>query len=422
MVKVCCCFTFLMVTFMEASSHSVFLPEREATEVLRIRKRANGLLEEFKAGDLERECNEEICEFEEVREIFRATNTSLIFWNQYVDGDQCKETPCANNATCQDLIGSYRCHCPNEFDGPRCQYELVATNCTDHYGYCAHNCQEIPDINRRECSCVKDYILSDNGYSCTPQEEYSCGLIKGEKIDPRITGGSVVKKGSSPWQVLLMDASGRFICGGVLIHRFWILTAAHCVNQGKRFKVILGEHNRTVIENTEDIIVIHNVRIHPNFSRRTMDNDIALLQLSQAAIFTNYTLPICLPIQMMAEEKLLIPNTQVTVTGWGAMDENDDRIRPSTLLYIDVKLVSHNKCKDKLGHNLTHNMICAGDPSFKKDACKGDSGGPMVAPANGTKFLVGLVSWGEGCGRYQRFGVYTKVSNYLEWIESIIEN
>lgn len=185
---------------------------------------------------------------------------------------------------------------------------------------------------------------------------------------------------------------------------------------------VSGKHNRTVFEDSEDHIVINHVRIHPHFLRSTMDNDIALLKLSQAAIFSNHILPVCLPFQMMAEERLLIPNTKVSVTGWGAMDENDDRIRPSTLLFINVMLVSHDKCKEKLGDQLTGNMICAGDPSFKKDACKGDSGGPMVVATNGTRFLVGLVSWGEGCGRFQRFGVYTKVSNYLDWIENVIEN
>ncbi|XP_069752644.1 vitamin K-dependent protein C-like [Narcine bancroftii] len=433
MAKACCCFMFLMVAFIEVKSYSVFLPEKEATKVLNIRKRDNSLFEEFKAGNLERECYEETCEFEEVKEIFPSTDVALIFWNKHIDGDQCEPNPCANNATCQDLIGSYYCHCPEHLDGHHCQYELVATNCSDSYGHCAHFCKEIPMRNRRECSCANGYKLSDNGYSCIPKGDYGCGQLrtmirsrnphdKKDRQDPRIKGGKVMKKGSSPWQVLLMNIRGQFICGGVLIHRFWILTAAHCVDGGGRFKVTLGEHNRTNHEKTEDTILISVVHIHPNFSRATMDSDIALLRLAEAAIFTDFILPVCLPIQIMAEEKLLIPGTKVVVTGWGAMDENNDKIRPSTLLFINIELVSQMECRNKLGNRITGNMICAGEPSFRKDACKGDSGGPMVIVSNGTWFLVGLVSWGEGCGRFQKFGVYTKVANYLEWIYSVTKS
>ncbi|XP_051873726.1 vitamin K-dependent protein C-like [Pristis pectinata] len=431
MVKACCCLTFLVVACLVVSSYSVFLPEKKATEVLRIRKRANSFFEEFKTGDIERECHEESCDFEEVKEIFPTTDAALIFWNKHADGDQCENHPCANNATCQDLIGGYYCHCPEGLDGQQCQYALMATNCSDNYGHCAHFCKEIPERNRRECLCVNGYKLSENGYSCIPEEEYGCGYLRtvnkqpqprvmgGLPQDPRVIGGKEMKKGSSPWQVLLMNTRGQFKCGGVLIHRFWILTAAHCVDEGGRFKVRLGEHNRTVNEKTEDTIIISEVVIHPNFTRSRLDSDIALLRLAEAAIFSDYILPVCLPIQMMAEERLLIPGNKVVVTGWGAMDENDDRIRPSTLLFIDINLVSHELCKERLGDKITGNMICAGDPSFRKDACKGDSGGPMVIVKNGTWFLLGLVSWGEGCGQYHKFGVYTKVSNFLDWIYSV---
>ncbi|XP_072330818.1 vitamin K-dependent protein C-like isoform X1 [Scyliorhinus torazame] len=444
MMKTHGCLMFLLAMFsLDVSSYSVFLPERDASDVLRIRKRANYLFEELRPGNLERECYEEKCDFEEVKEIHNSLDEALIFWNLHVDGDQCAPDPCTNNATCQDLIGGYRCHCAEGFDGHRCQYGkvLVATNCSDNYGYCAHFCQEIPAINRRECSCASGYTLSDDGLLCNATGEFACGMLKGIRklrntkphlgkgvaiddfeflLDPRITRGRVMPKGGSPWQVLLMNAEGIFICGGVLIHRFWVLTAAHCVLEGERFKVKLGEHNRTIDEETEDIILIENKYIHPNFSREKMDSDIALLRLSAAARFSDYILPVCLPTKAMAEVKLLVPGKNVLVTGWGAMDENDDRIRPSTLLFIQIKLTPYKLCKDTLGGKITSNMICAGNPSSGKDACKGDSGGPMVTLINGTWFLLGLVSWGEGCGRFQTFGVYTKVTNYLDWIHSSI--
>uniref|UniRef100_UPI00398E5513 vitamin K-dependent protein C n=1 Tax=Pristiophorus japonicus TaxID=55135 RepID=UPI00398E5513 len=425
MLKTRCCLTFLMAAcFIGVSSYSVFLSQKAATDVLRIRKRANSIFEEMKSGNLERECNEEICVFEEVNEAFHSMDDALIFWNKYVDGDQCKSNPCLNNGTCQDLIGGYYCHCPEELDGRQCQYALVATNCSDHYGYCAHFCKEIQERNRRECSCASSYKLSENGYSCNASDKYSCGRLRmmHDPKDPRITKGMVMKKGGSPWQVLLMDARGKFICGGVLIHRFWVLTAAHCVDDGGRFKARLGEHNRSMNEHTEDTILVSTVHVHPDFSRASMNSDIALLQLSEAAIFSNYIIPICLPTREMAEKMLLLVDKLVVVTGWGAMDEKDDTMRPSTLLFINVKLASHKLCKETLRDKITDNMICAGSPTSRKDACKGDSGGPMAILFNGTWFLVGLVSWGEGCGRFQTFGVYTKVTNFLGWIYSLINN
>ncbi|XP_067851625.1 vitamin K-dependent protein C-like [Heptranchias perlo] len=423
MVKPLCCLTFLMAACcIEVSSSTVILPGKIANDVLRIRKRDNFLFEEMRPGNLERECYEESCNFDEVKEIFQLTDAALTFWNKYVDGDQCKLNPCANNATCQDLIGGYQCHCPEGLDGRQCQYVLVATNCSDHYGHCAHFCHEIQERNRRDCSCAKGYILSENGFSCNASDKYACGQLREKLLDPRIIGGRVMRKGGSPWQVLLLNARGQFICGGVLIHQFWVLTAAHCVDDGGHFRAKLGEHNRTVVEHTEDTIRVSFVHVHHNFRRTNMDSDIALLRLAEAAIFSNYIIPVCLPTKEMAERNLLIPNKVVLVTGWGAMDENDDRIRPSTLLFINVRLTSHKLCREKLGDKITGNMVCAGSPSSRKDACKGDSGGPMVTLVNGTWFLVGLVSWGEGCGRYQTFGVYTKVTNYLDWIYSLTNN
>ncbi|XP_060689924.1 vitamin K-dependent protein C-like [Hemiscyllium ocellatum] len=400
--------------------HAVFLREKDASDVLRIRKRANFLFEEVKPGNLERECFEEKCVFEEANEIHSSLDKTLIFWNKYVDGDQCNPNLCVNNSTCQDLIGGYQCHCAEGFDGPQCQYVLLATNCSDNYGYCAHFCSEIPERNRRVCSCAAGYKLSDDGISCNASGEQAANIRKGGPLGPRIIKGTVMKKGSSPWQILLMTASGKFICGGVLIHQFWVLTAAHCVHEGERFRVKLGEHNRSVNEDTEDTILVNRVYIHPNFSLSNMDSDIALLRLSQVAVFTNYIIPVCLPTKETAERKLLIANKNVVITGWGAIDENDDRYRPNTLLFIRIKLTSYTLCKEKLKDRVTDNMICAGTPGSRKDACKGDSGGPMVTFLNGTWFLLGLVSWGEGCGRFQTFGIYTKVTNYLDWIYSTI--
>ncbi|NP_001279076.1 vitamin K-dependent protein C precursor [Callorhinchus milii] len=415
------CSLLLLVSCYIVSNTSVFLSMKDASEILR-KRRPRSIFEELKPGNMERECVEEECNFEEAREIFKDESATLKFWNKYIDGDQCEPQPCANDGTCLDLIGGFQCFCPEERDGSRCQYELVVTNCSTEYGYCEHFCHEISDINRRKCSCAKGYNLSDNGFACNPTGNYSCGRHKLASINDvvRLTGGKVIKKGSSPWQVMLMNARGFFKCGGVLIHRFWVVTAAHCVHEGGRFRVRLGEYNRTIAEGTEDTIRVKTVHIHPNFTLKTLDSDIALLNLEEAAIFSNYIIPVCLPTKEMAERVLLIPGKMVLVTGWGAVDENDHTIRPSTLLFININLVSYENCVEVLPGKITENMICAGAPGTRRDACSGDSGGPMVTVHSGTWFLIGLVSWGEGCGHHKSFGVYTNVVRYLEWIDSFL--
>ncbi|KAF5902904.1 vitamin K-dependent protein C-like [Clarias magur] len=106
------------------------------------------------------------------------------------------------------------------------------------------------------------------------------------------------------------------------------------------------------------------------------------------------------------------------VTGWGSEREG---AAPNTspLKHINVPIVEPSECSRYMVNNLTQNVLCAGNIGDIKDACTGDSGGPMMTLYRNTWFLVGLVSWGEGCGHTDKLGIYTKVSNYMEWIDSV---
>uniref|UniRef100_A0A8C2RQJ7 Vitamin K-dependent protein C n=1 Tax=Capra hircus TaxID=9925 RepID=A0A8C2RQJ7_CAPHI len=101
--------------------------------------------------------------------------------------------------------------------------------------------------------------------------------------------------------------------------------------------------------------------------------------------------------------------------GWGYRDETKKN-RTSILNFIKIPVVSYNACVHAMENKVSENMLCAGILGNSRDACEGDSGGPMVTFFRGTWFLVGLVSWGEGCGRLYNYGIYTKVSRYLDWI------
>lgn len=126
-------------------------------------------------------------------------------------------------------------------------------------------------------------------------------------------------------------------------------------------------------------------------------------------------LPICLPSYELAETNLTLEGTETIVTGWGNQDQTL-RNRSSVLSYIQVPIVPLQNCSEVMRNHVTDNMLCAGRLGDNQDACSGDSGGPMITHFGDTWFLIGLVSWGEGCGRLDNFGVYTRVNNYLQWI------
>lgn len=157
---------------------------------------------------------------------------------------------------------------------------------------------------------------------------------------------------------------------------------------------------------------------HPNYDSRTVDNDIALLRLATPAPFSEYILPVCLPGRKMAERVLHLNGTLTVVTGWGKDDLDQFS---SALNVIKVPLVDRDICTRQMSHNISDNVLCAGILGQRMDACEGDSGGPMVTLYRDTWFLIGLVSWGEGCGQEDKLGIYTKVSNYNEWIHRVRE-
>lgn len=163
------------------------------------------------------------------------------------------------------------------------------------------------------------------------------------------------------------------------------------------------------------MIYVDNIVHHENYTRKTSDNDIAMLHLAHPVVFNRFVLPICLPSKNLAERVLMKEGTKTVVTGWGSQSE-EARNYSHVLNYIEIPVVSRNECAHAMWNSISDNMLCAGIMGDNRDSCHGDSGGPMVAKFKDTQFLVGLVSWGEGCGGLDTYGVYTKVSAYLDWI------
>ncbi|XP_059201137.1 vitamin K-dependent protein C [Centropristis striata] len=416
---------FVLVALWSASvlSMSVFSDAPEAHMLLRSR-RANSFLEELKPASMERECVEEKCDFEEAREIFQSREATLEFWTVYTDGNQCQSNMCVHGA-CVDLYQDYSCRCHAGYEGKYCNLPQTATNCSLDNGGCDHDCSDGEDGLTRSCSCVSGYKLNDDSKKCDPKGFSSCGRLRifrssytkpMDGLLPWMVGGEVGKKGESPWQVLVLNARGQFHCGGVLIDANWVLTAAHCLENNHIFRVRLGDYERHRKEGTEVTLKVVRAIRHPNYESRTVDNDIALMRLETPAPFSEYIVPICLPGRQLAEQVLHLNGTLTVVSGWG---RDDSDAYSSALNIISIPVVEHSICSRQMSHNISDNVLCAGVLGQSKDACEGDSGGPMVTLYRDTWFLIGLVSWGEGCGKEDKLGIYTKVSNYNEWIDRV---
>uniref|UniRef100_A0A8D0MFG3 Coagulation factor X n=1 Tax=Sus scrofa TaxID=9823 RepID=A0A8D0MFG3_PIG len=430
---------------------SVFLPRDRAHSVLERARRANSFWEEMKKGNLERECLEETCSYEEAREVFEDQQKTDEFWNKYKDGDQCESSPCQNQGKCKDGLGEYNCTCAEGFEGKNCEL-LTRKLCSLDNGDCDQFCRE--EQSSVVCSCASGYILGDNGKSCISTGRWGTRATRGPEAGRgpcRSDLGSVGPDGNGtlfldespglgpawgagglgltvfaeghalpglplplPPQALLVNEENEGFCGGTILSEFHVLTAAHCLHQAKKFKVRVGDRN---LEKEEGDEAAHEVEVtvkHSRFVRETYDFDIAVLKLKTPITFRTNVAPACLPEKNWAEATLLTQKTGI-VSGFGRTHE---RGRPSsTLKMLEVPYVDRNTCKLSSSFLITPNMFCAGYDEQPEDACQGDSGGPHVTRFRDTYFVTGIVSWGEGCARRGKYGVYTKVTNFLKWIE-----
>nr|XP_055027050.1 chymotrypsin-like protease CTRL-1 isoform X2 [Misgurnus anguillicaudatus] len=241
-----------------------------------------------------------------------------------------------------------------------------------------------------------------------------CGLLPNKT---RIVGGGDAKEGSWPWQVSLRKSQdGGHICGGTLISRNWVLTAAHCLDDVviHVMEVQLGRYlwsNYGPNPNMQSVKVNKTVT-HPNYNRNTKENDIALLQLTPEVELNNYVHHVCLA----SANSNLTAGSRSWVTGWGFLNSETNQI-PNVLQEVQVQLFNESDCRNFCPENftITDNMTCAGNLQGK-DACQGDSGGPLVGKNNDSQWIqIGIVSFGEGC--VGSCPVYTKVSKYQDWIK-----
>ncbi|XP_026711383.1 venom prothrombin activator notecarin-D2-like isoform X1 [Athene cunicularia] len=594
-------------------SYSVFMRKDKAHEVLKVHKRANYFLEEIRPGNLERECNEEKCSFEEAKEIFHSQEKTMEFWFNYKNLNPCSTNPCNNGGVCKIRHYNYFCICPPKFGGDNCEKEKL--ECWYKNGGCWHYCRDSSSTFHVVCSCAKDYTLHQDGKRCVPAAPFPCGLTKArqaleqktlprgqhehrddlarrnesterpvrqmelelsatggnetlkgafgqsphreagagrvdvaggasswdrtlaaslpqellgdgaagqeagggpqhkagqgttgpgqpgshpapwseprqspvwqhestapaareedtvenaagqnqseentgqnqpgasqtlhdgrngssawgnasdtpqqvplkvsstlEHSDSRITGGTLCHRGHCPWQVLIRNSNDVGFCGGSLISSRWVVTAAHCLDLVRPHHVTVGDFDKYQREFKEQKIGVERTWTHPHYDSNIYNSDIALLYLSSAVVFNEYAAPVCLPSPSLAA-LLSAEGRAGMVSGWGATHPRGSTLR--FLMKVQVPIVSAETCQRSTARLLTDNMFCAGYGTEAADACKGDSGGPFTVSYHNTWFLLGIVSWGEGCAEKGKYGVYTRVANYIPWIKEIVEN
>ncbi|CAK6980426.1 uncharacterized protein LOC128354592 [Scomber scombrus] len=429
--------TSCWILISAVAAAAVFVEKRDANAVLQRWRRANsGFLEELKQGNLERECIEEICNYEEAREVFEDDAKTRQFWLKYERRDPCLVNPCLNNGTCIYVGNSYDCQCAEGYEGRYCQTVFEdSLKCLFQNGQCQHFCDGSGE--RRKCSCADGYVLGENGRDCVAQVAFPCGQLQPQDSgvnqtvvsQTRLVGANHCRRGDCPWQVLI-QLNEKSHCGGALIGPEWVITAAHCIhgNDPQNLTVVAGEHNLDVDDGTEQRIPVSMAIAHEGYVPATGDSDIALLKLSRPVTLSRFALPVCLPTKQLAEQELLLVRYHA-VSGWGARitggNRPGDAPVPNTdpvLRRMSIPILQNSQCSQKAQFNFTANMLCAGYLAGSQDSCRGDDGSPLVTLYGSTHFLTGVVGWGRGCAHPGYYGVYANMAGFVDWVEATMKD
>nr|XP_008114135.1 PREDICTED: hepatocyte growth factor activator isoform X1 [Anolis carolinensis] len=396
--------------------------------------------------------------------------------NPCLQGGACRRTAFTNRTVCGcrdpfvgkycNIIPSQHCQSGNGLNyrgivkktvsGNNClpwNSDLLNADFADNpvqLGLGAHSyCRNLDDDEKPWCYFIKDNTVSweyCNITSCerwgrrppapapppSPEilEEFavvrnSCGKRHKKRsfLRPRIVGGSSALPGSHPWLAAIYI--GQEFCAGSLIRSCWVLTSAHCFASSplkSTIRVVLGQH---FLNKTTDVTQEFDVEryiMHPDYTvYKPTENDIALIKLKKSkqrcAVKSQFVQPICLP-----EKGMSFPDHyKCQIAGWGHLHENSSSYS-HVLQETSVQIIPDYKCQnyEVYGADISENMFCAGFLEGKTDACQGDSGGPLACAKDGISYLYGIISWGDGCGKAGKPGVYTKVTNYVDWINEKI--
>ncbi|XP_075050457.1 hepatocyte growth factor activator serine protease isoform X2 [Mixophyes fleayi] len=394
----------------------------------------------------------------------------------------CKMNPCLHGGACRLMVatGQTVCGCRDRYVGKYCNID-VRQKCYDYDNATEYRGVEKKSQSNQTClrwnsdvlfnevhtNTITDYILKGLGFhpfcrSLDNDDSPWCYVMKynhvswehchiphcrdkgrrivqedelfaatkpkcGKKHEKRVVargrilGGQAALPGSHPWLAAIYIKDD--FCSGSLILPCWVVTAAHCFAHSPKkssVRVVLGQQYFNESTDVTQTFEIDRYIFHDQYSVfKRNEHDIVLIKLKRknnlCAKKTQFVQTICLP-----EDGISFKDGYMCqVSGWGRM--NEDATEYSHVLQETmVPIVPDSKCSspEVYGYELSDNMFCAGYFDGSTDACQGDSGGPLACEQDKISYLYGIVSWGDGCGKLNKPGVYTKVSNYVQWINS----
>ncbi|XP_035794580.1 transmembrane protease serine 9-like [Anopheles albimanus] len=233
-------------------------------------------------------------------------------------------------------------------------------------------------------------------------------------VSYRIINGSSVSISEYPFLVSVQrweKDTKTHICGGTLISDLWVLTAGHCVVEIERDLSVIVRAESSYHSSGGVLLTVSRAVKHENFRYGSpeIDFDFGLLKLSSK--FER-----AVPIRLIARHRRIPAGELCTVVGWGLTKGTGDR---EQLRMVRLPIVPQSVCSDAYSvfdpNSVTWRMLCAGYEEGRRDACEGDSGGPLLCRG----IQVGIISWGVGCAKPNRYGVYSSISNQRSWIQQI---
>lgn len=391
----------------------MFLDKDEANTVISRQKRNQ-------PSNLEKECMEKLCTYDEAHRFFQDTYRTDIFWSVYVDGDQCVSNPCQNGALCSDSAGGYDCVCKSGFSGAHCEKdETICT--TEKDKGCSQFCK--PSYASYECSCAQGWrIQQTDKNKCEPAVPNPCGKVSSlSQWENRLNSnknsgftGLICASSECPWQALLKSGESAGYCSGVILKSNMVLTSAQCAQKYIDFQVVVGTR-KTTPEDSEQTLYVHLVHTHPRYITGRPENDLAVIELRDTIRFKREVVAACLPERDFADRILTSGEYPAVVTGW--KETQDETAFQGPLMLNHLAYDTLSTCVETYPMIMTNKMGCTSQRAGAD--CSMSSGSPLLTLYRDVFFLTGIITKPVDADCAKGY-IFQRVSRHLDWLQPLM--